>query len=114
MTPRALGYRFPAEFAPHEATWLSWPHKEASWPGKIASIYPSYTAFIRELAMVEKVRINVLDEAMRSGAPGAGSILRSTWMMSSPPGSRSTMAIRCSSRGSSWKAGRSISTAKGR
>ncbi|MCE2835170.1 MAG: agmatine deiminase family protein [Chitinophagaceae bacterium] len=68
MTPRALGYRFPAEFAPHEATWLSWPHKEASWPGKIASIYPSYTAFIRELAMVEKVRINVLDEAMRSGA----------------------------------------------
>ncbi len=68
MTPRALGYRFPAEFAPHEATWLSWPHKEASWPGKIASIYPSYTAFIRELAQVEKVRINVVNESMRSTA----------------------------------------------
>jgi hypothetical protein len=25
---------FPAEFAPHTATWLSWPHKEESWPGK--------------------------------------------------------------------------------
>lgn len=68
MTPRALGYRFPAEFAPHDATWLSWPHKEASWPGKITSIYPSYTAFIRELAMVEKVRINVVDGSMRSAA----------------------------------------------
>jgi agmatine deiminase len=42
-TPKSLGYYFPAEFAPHDAIWLSWPHKEESWPGKIASIYPSYT-----------------------------------------------------------------------
>ncbi|HEX5025468.1 MAG TPA: hypothetical protein VFV68_09350, partial [Agriterribacter sp.] len=34
-TPKKLGYYFPAEFAPHCATWLSWPHKEASWPGKL-------------------------------------------------------------------------------
>src|SRR6185295_3044126 len=27
-TPRSLGYRMPAEWEPHEATWLSWPHKE--------------------------------------------------------------------------------------
>jgi agmatine deiminase len=41
-TPKSLGYTFPAEFAKQDATWLSWPHKEASWPGKLDSIYPSY------------------------------------------------------------------------
>jgi agmatine deiminase len=41
QTPKSLGYYFPAEFAKHDAVWLSWPHKEESWPGKIASIYPS-------------------------------------------------------------------------
>jgi agmatine deiminase len=68
MTPRSLGYSFPAEFEPHEATWLSWPHKEASWPGKIESIYPSYVQFVKTLARFEKVRINVVDEAMRARA----------------------------------------------
>jgi agmatine deiminase len=62
------GYHFPAEFAPHEATWLSWPHKEASWPGKIRDIYPSYALFVKELADSEKVRINVADEAMKNFA----------------------------------------------
>jgi len=64
-TPRELGYYFPAEFAPHEATWLSWPHKEASWPGKIHTIYPSYALFIKELLKGEAVRINVADKAMQ-------------------------------------------------
>ena len=69
-TPKQLGYYFPPEFAPHIATWLSWPHKEASWPGKIDSIYPSYCQFIRELTKGEIVRINVADEAMKSFATG--------------------------------------------
>jgi agmatine deiminase len=64
-TPRQLGYYFPAEFDKHRATWLSWPHKDASWPGKIETIYPSYSRFIKELAMGEEVCINVLDEAMK-------------------------------------------------
>jgi agmatine deiminase len=67
-TPKELGYHFPAEFAPHLATWLSWPHKEASWPGKIHTIYPNYCRFIKELTKGEIVRINVLDEAMKSFA----------------------------------------------
>jgi agmatine deiminase len=67
-TPGALGYYFPAEFAPHEATWLSWPHKEASWPGKIDTIYPYYAQFIKVLSQSEKVRINVADEAMKQFA----------------------------------------------
>jgi agmatine deiminase len=67
-TPGELGYYFPAEFDIHEATWLSWPHKEASWPGKIHTIYPYYSQFVKELALSEKVRINVNDEKMKTFA----------------------------------------------
>ena len=70
VTPRELGYYFPAEFAPHRATWLSWPHKEASWPGKINTIFPSYTKFIKELTKGERVCINVADETMKAVAIG--------------------------------------------
>jgi agmatine deiminase len=69
-TPKSLGYYFPAEFSPHVATWLSWPHKEASWPGKIHSIFPSYARFINELTKGELVRINVMDKAMKTFAIG--------------------------------------------
>lgn len=69
-TPQQLGYYFPAEFHPHEATWLSWPHKEASWPGKIHTIFPYYSQFVKYLADSEKVRINVADEAMKAFATG--------------------------------------------
>ena len=67
-TPFELGYYFPAEFAPQAATWLSCPHKEASWPGKIDKIYPSYCAFIKELLKGQRVCINVVDEAMQKQA----------------------------------------------
>ena len=62
------GYYFPAEFAPQAATWLSWPHKEASWPGKIDTIFPYYSQFVKELAKGQKVCINVNDEAMKNFA----------------------------------------------
>ena len=68
MTPKEQGYLFPAEFAKHNATWLSWPHKEASWPGKIEWIYPIYCQFIKFVAEGEKVNINVVDEAMKNKA----------------------------------------------
>src|SRR4051812_1351889 len=67
-TPRQLGYRFPAEWEKHRATWLSWPHKEASWPGKLDSIYEVYVQFIKALTKGERVCINVNDEAMRMQA----------------------------------------------
>ncbi len=69
-TPKEFGYYFPAEFAPHSATWLSWPHKEASWPGKINTIFPRYTEFIKYLSFSEMVCINVTDEAMKNFALG--------------------------------------------
>lgn len=68
QTPKQLGYYFPAEFARHSATWLSWPHKEASWPGKIETIYPVYCNFIKHVAEGEKVKINVANEAMKKSA----------------------------------------------
>ncbi len=69
-TPKKSGYFFPAEFAPHVATWLSWPHKEASWPGKIHAIYPAYAQFVKALAESELVRINVNNSAMKQQATG--------------------------------------------
>ncbi|MBC7905038.1 MAG: agmatine deiminase family protein [Gemmatimonadaceae bacterium] len=70
FTPKQLGYYFPAEFAPHVATWLSWPHKEASWPGKIETVFAPYSQFIKEVAKGEKVCINIADEAMKNFAVG--------------------------------------------
>ncbi|MGC4128063.1 MAG: agmatine deiminase family protein [Bergeyella sp.] len=63
-------YVFPAEWEPHEATWLSWIHKEDSWPGKIDKVYPYYAQFIKVLSEGEFVRINVKDEEMKNFALG--------------------------------------------
>jgi agmatine deiminase len=67
-TPKELKLHFPAEFAAQEAMWLSWPHKEASWPGKIDAIFPVYAKFIGLVAEGQKVRINVADESMKAFA----------------------------------------------
>lgn len=64
-TPKQLGYYFPPEWHSHKATWLSWPHKEASWPGKLDAIFPFYARFVKELAKQELVRINVSGEEMK-------------------------------------------------
>ncbi|HUG92446.1 MAG TPA: agmatine deiminase family protein [Planctomycetaceae bacterium] len=67
-TPRELGYRMPAEWEPHQATWLSWPHKEASWPGKLHLILPVYARMVAALARSEPVHINVNDFEMQRSA----------------------------------------------
>lgn len=66
--PAAQGFFFPAEWHPHTATWLSWPHKEESWPGKIVTVYPQYCQFIKALTEGELVRINVKNEEMAAFA----------------------------------------------
>jgi len=58
--PKAQGYRLPAEWAPHEATWISWPHNRDSWPGVFAGVEPAMVEFVRALAACEPVYINVL------------------------------------------------------
>lgn len=65
IKPKNLGYRFPAEWETHAATWLSYPHNEASWPGKINAIFPFYHRFVKEVSKGEMVHINVVDEKMR-------------------------------------------------
>jgi agmatine deiminase len=65
-TPRALGFRMPAEWEPHEATWLSWPHKEESWPGAFEPVAGIFAEIARHLASSELVRINVADEEAAS------------------------------------------------
>ena len=69
-SPKKAGYRFPAEWVKHEATWLTWPHKEESWPGKIDTIYSPYCQFIKAVSEGEKVRINVNDEETKEFAIG--------------------------------------------
>jgi agmatine deiminase len=49
----------PAEWEPHRGTWLSWPHKEASWPGKFSPIPPIFSRMVAHLADHEEVHINV-------------------------------------------------------
>jgi len=68
LKPGEAGFTFPAEWAKHTATWLSWPHKEESWPGKIGLIYSKYCEFIKVVAEGEIVRINVKDELMMAFA----------------------------------------------
>jgi len=60
-TPRALGFRMPAEWEPHEATWIAWPHNRDDWPGRFAPIPWVYAEIVRKLAEVERVRILVED-----------------------------------------------------
>lgn len=63
-TPKESGYFFPAEWHRHTATWLSWPHKEASWPGKIETVYKPYCQFIKAVSEGENICINVANTAM--------------------------------------------------
>ncbi len=67
-TPAGLGFRMPAEWEPHEATWLAWPHEPADWPGKIAPIPWVYGEVVRHLARGEQVRILVPDAAIEKKA----------------------------------------------
>ncbi len=62
-TPASLGYRMPAEWSPHAGTWLSWPHKRESWPGKFEAVEPVMVRAVAALAPGETVHINVLDRA---------------------------------------------------
>jgi agmatine deiminase len=59
LTPRDLGYAMPPEWAPHRATWLSWPHKEASWPDKFEPVPGIFAELVGHLAPREEVHINV-------------------------------------------------------
>ena len=55
--PAAQGFRHPAEWEPHEATWIGWPANRTDWPGKFAPIPWVYGEIVRKIAPGEIVRI---------------------------------------------------------
>ena len=64
-------YRMPAEWEPHAATWLAWPHNRTDWPGKFEPIPWVYCEIVYHLARVERVRILVNDARSEEKARAA-------------------------------------------
>jgi agmatine deiminase len=58
----------PAEWEPHRGTWLSWPHKADSWPGKFEPVPAIFAEIVRALVPHEEVHLNVGDEALEASA----------------------------------------------
>ena len=64
--PTDLNFRMPAEWEPHEATWLGWPHELTDWPGKFAPIPWAFAEIVRHLTRVERVNLLVENRAAES------------------------------------------------
>ena len=62
-SPASQGYRMPAEWEPHDATWLAWPHNEETWPGLLPEVRAIFLDVIRALHHDEKVHLLVNDAA---------------------------------------------------
>ena len=63
--------RWPAEWEPHAATWLAWPHNPDTWPSRLARAQSQFAVFVRELSFREPVRVLVGDAAMQDAARSA-------------------------------------------
>ncbi len=70
--PAEQGFRMPAEWEPHAATWIAWPHRRDDWPGKFAAIPWVYAEIVRHLSRSEEVRVLVNGPA---GERRAGAVL---------------------------------------
>jgi len=70
-TPFSLGYRMPAEWEPHAATWLAWPHEPTDWPGKFEAVPWVMAEMARHLQEAERIRLIVRDRAERARASRA-------------------------------------------
>ena len=67
-TPKELGYRMPAEWAPHEATWLSWPHNRDTWPEQLEAVKDVWAQMAAAVSPGEKVLLLVDDAAEKKEA----------------------------------------------
>ena len=68
-TPAALGYRMPAEWERHAATWLSWPRREGiSFPDSFDRVMPALRAMVEALIESEQVCINICNGAHEADA----------------------------------------------
>jgi agmatine deiminase len=66
--PRSLGFRWPAEWEPHAATWLSWPHNVETWPGRLAEAERAFVEMVRALLLHETVQVAAGDAALEARA----------------------------------------------
>ncbi len=73
-TPAALGYRMPAEWEPHAATWLSWPHNRETWPGRFEPIPHVWRQMVEVLAPHETVHVLASGEALEQAKAMVGSV----------------------------------------
>lgn len=69
-TPREQGFKMPAEWDKHEATWLAWPHNPGDWPGKFQPVPWVYAEIVRLLSAHERVHILVDDRKAEQRATG--------------------------------------------
>ena len=65
LTLAERGFRLPAEWERHAATWIAWPHEQADWPGKFGLIPWVYAEIVRALVRSETVNILVRDSGMQ-------------------------------------------------
>ena len=67
-SPASLGFRWPAEWEPHDATWLSWPHNRETWPGCLEAAEAAFVEMVHVLHEAEAVQVNVADAALEARA----------------------------------------------
>lgn len=69
-TPADLEYRMPAEWEPHEGTWLGWPHEVTDWPGKFPTIPWAFAEIVRLVSSVERVFLLIENRAAETRVRG--------------------------------------------
>ena len=67
-TPASLGFRWPAEWEPHAATWLCWPHNRETWPRRLEAVERAFARIVAALAGHELVAITVSDSGVEERA----------------------------------------------
>ncbi len=67
-SPKQLGYRMPAEWAPHEATWLAWPHNRDTWPDELDLVKDVWAQMVQAISPAEKVYLLVNDKQAEDDA----------------------------------------------
>ncbi len=73
-TPAALHYRMPGEWEPHDATWISWPHRQATWPGAFEPIPGVFARLIQTLSAFEIVNVLAGGPAWRQAQTMVGDL----------------------------------------
>src|SRR5262245_58696531 len=87
-TPRSLGYSMPAEWMPHRATCLAWPHNRATWPSQLETVREVWVQIIQTLALNEQVVLLVNDEQTEQDVvlrlKNVGAVMKNTSILKIP------------------------------